>query len=325
MEQGTSTVYCRRPGAGQGTGRDPAPLARPHRPRLGRRAVLPVAPVPRGRRACGIRRWSRTPGSDSRVFGEVTATGAAVGRLAESWRGRPCTAHVAVLHDSDAWWAVELGRPALLRSRLPLGTLRRTPIGRCGTPAWSPGFRPHPEDDLSRYRLVLAPALYLLSDAGADNLRRYVEGGGTLLVQHFSGVVDSRPACPPRRLPGRATACGAGYPGRGVPAAAARRADHPLRRLARHGLERVRAPDGAETVATYTHGMLAGSPRRSPGTASARLTAGTCPPASTTADYTALVLAAAGGGRRRPGAAGTAALRRSRDAPGARTAAAGTS
>ena len=31
----------------------------------------------------------------------------------------------------------------------------------------------HPESDLSAYRLVLVPALYLVSDAGAENVRRF--------------------------------------------------------------------------------------------------------------------------------------------------------
>ena len=57
----------------------------------------------------------------------------------------------------------------------------------------------HPESDLSGYRLVVVPALYLVSDAGADNLRRFVSGGGTALVTFFSGIVD---ACDRVRLGG---------------------------------------------------------------------------------------------------------------------------
>ena len=48
----------------------------------------------------------------------------------------------------------------------------------------------HPESDLSGYRLVVVPALYLVTDAGADNVRRFVEDGGTALITFFSGIVD---------------------------------------------------------------------------------------------------------------------------------------
>jgi beta-galactosidase len=50
----------------------------------------------------------------------------------------------------------------------------------------------HPEGDLSRYRLVIAPNLYLVSDAGATNLEDFVTAGGNLLISFFSGIVDER-------------------------------------------------------------------------------------------------------------------------------------
>jgi beta-galactosidase len=49
----------------------------------------------------------------------------------------------------------------------------------------------HPESDLSGYSLVLVPALYLVSDAGADNVRRFALDGGIVLVSFFSGIVDT--------------------------------------------------------------------------------------------------------------------------------------
>jgi beta-galactosidase len=118
----------------------------------------------------------------------------------------------------------------------------------------------HPETDLSGYRFVVAPALYLLSDAGAENLRHYVVNGGTLLVQHFSGAVDDR-------LHARL----GGYPAAPLRQALGIRVTEyrPLRRDERITLsdgshctvwsETVQA-HGAETVVAYTHGPLAGAP-----------------------------------------------------------------
>ncbi|MEU8381883.1 beta-galactosidase [Streptosporangium sp. NPDC048865] len=48
----------------------------------------------------------------------------------------------------------------------------------------------HPGDDLSGYAVVIAPQLYLLTDASAANIAAYVAGGGTLLLSAFSDVVD---------------------------------------------------------------------------------------------------------------------------------------
>ena len=37
---------------------------------------------------------------------------------------------------------------------------------------------------------MVVPALYLVSDAGAGNVRRFVQAGGTALITFFSGIVD---------------------------------------------------------------------------------------------------------------------------------------
>lgn len=59
-----------------------------------------------------------------------------------------------------------------------------------------------PEAEVSQYRLVVVPSLYLTTEAAAKNLRRYVEAGGTLVVSFFSGIVDENDAVVPGALPG---------------------------------------------------------------------------------------------------------------------------
>jgi len=50
------------------------------------------------------------------------------------------------------------------------------------------GLDPH--EDLAKYRLVIAPRLYCVDDAVAQNLRRYVADGGVLCLTPRSCVVD---------------------------------------------------------------------------------------------------------------------------------------
>jgi beta-galactosidase len=45
-------------------------------------------------------------------------------------------------------------------------------------------------DDLSGYDLVLAPALHVLSTAGAEHLARYAAEGGCLVAGYLTGTVD---------------------------------------------------------------------------------------------------------------------------------------
>lgn len=96
-------------------------------------------------------------------------------------------AEVAILLDWNSWWALELdSKPSdAVRQLDGLAELYR-PLLRSNVAV---DFA-HPESDLSGYRVVLAPNLYLVTDAGAENIRSFAAGGGTLLMTFFSGIAD---------------------------------------------------------------------------------------------------------------------------------------
>jgi beta-galactosidase len=54
---------------------------------------------------------------------------------------------------------------------------------------------------LGGYKLVIAPMLYLMNDAIAENLKHYVENGGRLVLTTRSGVKNMNNVCLPDRLP----------------------------------------------------------------------------------------------------------------------------
>jgi len=60
----------------------------------------------------------------------------------------------------------------------------------------------HPLEDLSRYKLVIAPSLYLMTPEIKENLERYVRNGGTLVVTLRSGVKDWNNVVTDKTLPG---------------------------------------------------------------------------------------------------------------------------
>jgi beta-galactosidase len=59
-----------------------------------------------------------------------------------------------------------------------------------------------PNADLSSYKLVIAPALHLVTDNIAENLKQYVQAGGTLVLSQRTGVKDQTNMVVNRRLPG---------------------------------------------------------------------------------------------------------------------------
>src|SRR5690606_26481445 len=105
-------------------------------------------------------------GTGSRIWREVCDLGRDVARLAEV-QGSTVSADVALLWDTEAFWAQDLEwRPSV-------DVQHRERVRAYYERLWRDGITidfAHPSADLSRYRLVVAPASYLLTRASADNL-----------------------------------------------------------------------------------------------------------------------------------------------------------
>ena len=190
-------------------------------------------------------------------FREVVALGAALRRIGEV-AGSRVEADVALLWDWEAWWACDLRLAPAARAALP--STRRRRWHRALTELGATVDVVHPGADLSGYRLVVVPTLYLCSDAAAARWPRSSRGGGHVLVTLLlrdRRRVRPRPA---RRLPGGVPRA-AGRAGRGVRAAAARHDRHAGRRerAPTCGPRCSPAPD-AEVVARYIDGPLPGTP-----------------------------------------------------------------
>ncbi|MEU7986969.1 beta-galactosidase [Streptosporangium canum] len=193
-------------------------------------------------------------GSDNRIFREVSGLGAELGALRDV-TGSRVHADVAIVHDWANWWALELdARPGELK--LPERMLAHY------TPLWRENVTVDvvpPDADLSGYKLVVVPNLYLCSDAAARNLSGYVERGGHLLMSFFSGIADE---CDRIRL--------GGYPGAFRELLGLRVEEFwPLSEGERAGLSSGGSADlwadhvvleGASELAAYADGPLAGLP-----------------------------------------------------------------
>ncbi|MEU8817255.1 beta-galactosidase [Actinoplanes sp. NPDC048796] len=127
-------------------------------------------------------------GTDTRVWREVVEFGAELtalsGVLPSTVAAPPVEA--AIVLDWESWWALE--QPA-----------RPTRISYQGQlSAWYRAFTQaglrvrfvHPGADLSGFRVVVAPTLFLATEASLDNLAGYARDGGTLIVTFQTGIVD---------------------------------------------------------------------------------------------------------------------------------------
>jgi beta-galactosidase len=194
-------------------------------------------------------------GPSTRIFGEVRELGRELAAVRALAGARAPRAEVAVVLDWPSWWALE-------GQAHPSSDVRFLDAAwSCHRPLYDAGVAcdvVRADADLSAYRLVVVPNLYLTSEDADRNLTRYVEEGGTLVMSFFSGIVDE---CDRVHL--------GGYPApfRAMLGLTVEEF-HPLAEDASVGLtqgagtvwsEEVRL-EGAEAVAHFTTGPLAGEP-----------------------------------------------------------------
>ncbi|MCI4656944.1 beta-galactosidase [Cryobacterium zhongshanensis] len=137
-------------------------------------------------------------GTDTALWREVVDLGATLDRLA-GVAGTRVTADAAIIFSWEAWWAGD-GESRPSQSVEYLGQMHAayTALHRLGitVDVIAPGA------DLSGYRLVVVPTLYLVTDADAAGLADYVANGGHALITFFSGIVDEDDRVRPGGYPG---------------------------------------------------------------------------------------------------------------------------
>ncbi|ANF96784.1 beta-galactosidase [Paenibacillus bovis] len=128
----------------------------------------------------------------TRVFRDVQDVGTALEQL-QRIRGSQVQAEVAVIFDWENRWAVK-------DSQGP----RNTGIGYEETVLnfyrafWERGIAVDVidmEQDLSKYKVVAAPMLYMVREGVGERFEKFVEAGGTLISTYWSGIVNENDLC----------------------------------------------------------------------------------------------------------------------------------
>ncbi|MGW3358496.1 beta-galactosidase [Streptomyces bungoensis] len=128
-------------------------------------------------------------GEEGRTYQEVKRLGGELARIGEHIAGRHSRADIAILLDWHSWWAGDHeGRPSA-EADLP------TVLHAWHRALWEanlPTDFAHPDHDLSAYRLLVVPQLYLLTDSAIERLLAHVRDGGTLVCGFLTGIADEQ-------------------------------------------------------------------------------------------------------------------------------------
>ncbi len=123
----------------------------------------------------------------TRVFREAAALGAELKIIGDKTLGTRNPSDVAILFDWNNWWAAELssGPSADLRYVDEVSNYYDALHARnISTDIISV------DTDFSKYKVIIAPILYMVKPGLDEKLRQFVKDGGTLLTTFFSGYVD---------------------------------------------------------------------------------------------------------------------------------------
>ena len=135
---------------------------------------------------------------DNRVFKEISQIGEEMKLLAPVLKDTRVVAEACILYSHENEWLLNHGmqpnRHFRYREHVQLFYNafhdRNVPVDFA-----------RPTEDLSRYKLVIAPSLHLLAGGEADLLKLYVQNGGTLVGTFNTGLVDEHAIAPDTGYP----------------------------------------------------------------------------------------------------------------------------
>ncbi|MGN0514618.1 MAG: beta-galactosidase [Lachnospiraceae bacterium] len=124
---------------------------------------------------------------DTRVFHEVEALGEELECLKDVFLEGRTPSETAIIFDWDNWWAVEYSAgPSVRMKYLDAVKNYYTALFNQNIPVDIIGV----EDDLRKYKIVIAPLLYMTKQGFSERIKAFVESGGTFITTYFSGIVD---------------------------------------------------------------------------------------------------------------------------------------
>ena len=150
--------------------------------------------------------------SDTRVFRDVTDVGTTLEKIQEVY-GSGVKSEVAIMYDWENRWALDRtqgprngsddNKAKQINSLNYIGTVLEHHRA-----FWRLGVSTDLIDmtcDISKYKIVVAPMLYMFRPGYTDRVREFVKNGGTFILTYFSGIVNETDLCFLGGMPGELT------------------------------------------------------------------------------------------------------------------------
>ncbi|WP_348620043.1 beta-galactosidase [Paenibacillus polymyxa] len=128
----------------------------------------------------------------TRVFGDVTEVGKALEKL-EEVIGTSVPAEAAVIFDWENRWGINDSQGPRNKGVKYEETAEAHYLA-----LWEQGVPVdviHMDADFSKYKLLVAPMLYMVRSGVGERIQKFVENGGIFVATYWSGIVDEHDLC----------------------------------------------------------------------------------------------------------------------------------
>lgn len=130
---------------------------------------------------------------ENRVYKEISRIGEEVRKLGGVLSGTKVKADVCILYSAENDWTLSMPRQPNRHFNLRQHVqMFHTALHDRNIPV---DFA-RPTEDLSKYKIVIAPSMHMLAGGEADALKLYVHNGGTLVATCNTGLVDEHHTAP---------------------------------------------------------------------------------------------------------------------------------
>lgn len=137
---------------------------------------------------------------NTRVFREAASLGDELERIGSLTLGGRTPAQTAIYFDWENWWAIEYSAGPSINLRYVDEVVKYyNALNRLNVPVDIIGA----EDDLSKYKVVIAPVLYMVKENYDEKIRSFVKAGGSFLTTFFSGYVNENDLVTTGGYPGK--------------------------------------------------------------------------------------------------------------------------
>ncbi len=125
--------------------------------------------------------------NEARVFKEITALGKELTKIGDRTLGSEFKSDVAILFDWENWWGIsnssgphrDLKYEDEVKNYYNMFHSNNIAADIIGV-----------DSDLSKYKLVIAPVLYMVKNGYAEKLEEFVNNGGTFITTYLAGTVN---------------------------------------------------------------------------------------------------------------------------------------